>query len=584
MKRFLLCLVPIFLFSCNLFQEEDPIPLNLADKLERSLYSIPQSLQGGTAQSQSQSAFYRNLGTDYEPITHSIDPGDVYGLISLYLDFADNIRELLETMIGAILIQNLNLFQENTLFVLPDDDGGTLGFALVSDTDFSHKIYLYQDPVLDASSQIVAAGENIALDQCSTQANLIIQFNENGNGLTGESWFLFTDTDAQNLDTEISIHTIFSNNGIDGNLAIEIYLNPQYVEADFSSFSQSIQDDYHFKPTRVFLDMDKNGNTIMLSGCSYHPDWDLVSQWILPEPDLRNIYIFTAIAETGTGAKVNLALPLNTLNDTAVDWDSSMWQQDNLGARWEEMVRLEINQILTDLSDADPGTGTEYDGTWDDANFQRYMAATMVCLIRGSNIESPSVFLSNQTNFSQAQYDDSKTFWDSTNYTDAQQWFSGMDAYAISLSTSTAAVLNSNIYRDSLTEEQWDWVYLLVRSDDLLDEAAAYSYTIPQQNASDIVNYAVNADPEDPWASGLYPVVEPVLYMINPAFFTDADGFIGTWNTDTEIDLFYGLDNLVISPPSAFNSLKELDLDQITPYVPEDVIQSSFSLPVTITP
>lgn len=579
MKSVIIVLLSLLVFSCSLFKDESPVPLTLADKLERSLYDIPESLQGGTS-SQSPASSLK-VGTSYQAIENSINPGDVYRLITVYMDYADNIRELLELLISSVLLQNLSLFTEDIVYVVPSDEGGTIGFCLVSDVDFAYKIYLYQDPVQNLSSQTLSSGETIALDQCITQANLIIQFNENLNGLDGEAWFSFTDTDEQSLDTDISIFTDFTNNGTDGGLAIQVFLSPLYNETNISSHTQAIQDDYHFKPTRIFLNMNKIGSTIELSGCSYHPDWGLVSDWLLPEPDLRSIYIYTAIAQSGVGAKVNLALPLNSLNGSASNWEDTMWQQDNLGSRWQEMVRIEVNSILSDLTDTDDATGTDYDGDVNDADFQRYMAASLITMIRGSSIEEAAAFLANQSNFTQAQYDAAKAFWAISGYSDAMLWFNEIDAAAVTLLTTQANVINSTTYRDGLTMEQWDWVYLLVRAQDLIDEAVSLGFSIPAANAADIVNYAVNADPADPWAAGLYAAIEPVLYMINPAFFSDSEGFIGTWNSQTGIDLFYGLDTNTTLMPASFTSLKDLDLSQINPFIPSVVISSTFTIPDT---
>ncbi len=67
--------------------------------------------------------------------------------------------------------------------------------------------------------------------------------------------------------------------------------------------------------------------------------------------------------------------------------------------------------------------------------------------------------------------------------------------------------------------------------------------------------------------------------MINPAYYSEADGFLGTH--DETGDVFYNYANNTMTAgtkPTLFTELNALDLSTIEPYVPATVVAATITV------
>jgi len=572
---------------------EDPAPLTLEQKVEAALYEVPVSLTGGSSPT-----ITASRAATYEPITSGTGLTDVYGLLSSYLDQADDIRGFLEDLVVEIINNNdLTALEKDMVYVFAPDaaEGDPTALALLSNPDYTYDVQLYFETITDGTDSFDTGENTLAVDDCTTPHKLRIQFNEADGGVEGRGWFEFSETDAtSNLTTDFSIYTAFDSNGSDGTLKMRVFLN----STDSSSLNTEQLLDYNFRPDMIFIDLNKTGNQVEIAGTSYHPrasdiastDWPLSAVTSVNGEQGPQMYSFTAIADLGTGAVINLALPPTALDDTETTWTDTLWNEYNLGSLWQEVVRQQLNTFLTELGDDDPDTP----GDFNEGNqfVQKFLAANLLNNILALSTTPIENYKSGGTaDFTQDEFTTAKTFWDNSTLTDEVTWgdeaISTFDDIIEEVATNSMFSTEEayiNFVMESTDYQTYDYLesyqenlFLLLTAPDIITAAEGLNdpYNIPQADASKIVTYAVEADPDDEWAGSLYPWIAPCLYMINPAFFSDTDGLVGSYNA--EKDLFYGKASLG-ALPVYFDDLYSLttDLTALDPFIPAEVAGSSF--------
>lgn len=101
-------------------------------------------------------------------------------------------------------------------------------------------------------------------------------------------------------------------------------------------------------------------------------------------------------------------------------------------------------------------------------------------------------------------------------------------------------------------------------------ENPAVDYSITKAELETFVFSDQSADPDAEIFQSQY---KSISYIINPAFYDAADGFLGTY--DENRDLFYVYNGTMLwegSKPANFSSMNALDLSGVEPYVPAQVV------------
>ena len=89
----------------------------------------------------------------------------------------------------------------------------------------------------------------------------------------------------------------------------------------------------------------------------------------------------------------------------------------------------------------------------------------------------------------------------------------------------------------------------------------------------------INSSPADSDAQDFQGQYNTIKYMINPAYYNEESGFLGTY--DETNDIFYSYSNYsmaVGSKPAAFTTIHAFDLSEINPYVPADVVSATVTV------
>jgi hypothetical protein len=97
-------------------------------------------------------------------------------------------------------------------------------------------------------------------------------------------------------------------------------------------------------------------------------------------------------------------------------------------------------------------------------------------------------------------------------------------------------------------------------------------------SAAELKNF-IDSDSTDANAVQVKNAYSSIKYMINPAFYDEEDGFIGTY--DEVSDVFYNYTNGTMTEgakPASFSTLNAFDLSTITPYVPADVVAATLTV------
>lgn len=342
----------------------------------------------------------------------------------------------------------------------------------------------------------------------------------------GENASTFSDAEISGINVTRYVDLTFDGTSSTKTLEVKLVQDiseiTSYAESNWSNLSSAVQSALDIgQPAKVFVYASYADSVFTIKGTSYHSGWatesSLTGDDTMWGDDDRSMYMFKAKATegTGAGAKMYLALPLATTSDV-----TNVWTEDNLGSIFTTKMLNDFNAMIAKKVDNVDDSDTDGSGG-SNANIAEEKAIGAMLM----------AWILNNTALN--------------------------SLLAVYYSTGSTAAYN----------DMHSWL--------TTNRGSANAYVLTQAELEAFVN---NANPDSRSAS-FQAAYKSISYMINPAFFDESDGFLGTY--DETNDKFYNYSNNTMSEgskPSTFTTLNALDLSSIESYVPTDVVSATITI------
>lgn len=333
---------------------------------------------------------------------------------------------------------------------------------------------------------------------------------------------------------------------------------PQLTEEQFDSLELS-------QTGKASIRVQFDGSEYGISGANYAPGANtetLLRRWVPLFGDDRSTYSFRAKSITGTvdGAKMEVALPLDELEDV-----STLWETDSFAKLFEAEVLGFINEYITQLIDDTDDEfiiNSDYLGTAI-LNSVDFDGTTLAEQQIGFNVLY--TYLGNQLGISNlathgsvitaAEFDAASAFWGSSTFTN----------FNLTSVDEVNAFLASNDI--TITAAKKEEVYYQVMAPVVIAfyQDNPTGITISQvesvlESINDIDSLAFKA------------LIETNKLIVNPAFFEKDKGFLGTYDGTNFNSYDWFEDSLSLGEkPTNFDTLNALDLTDLEAIIPKEV-------------
>jgi len=532
-KFFLICLISLLLITgCGGSSDNgfvnDEFSDSTAEKVDSSIITLPRSISGAPAESS------RSLSRSLTRDSGADGLLEIYSGIREYIGMAEMIKDFAKGIIKEIIpaLRHIPVGEEITIPADPNDPGAPKR-VLVEKTDgetYEWKISCF-------------------FTEDATAAELIVRMTVEEAGVKGRILMTRTEDDDDSDDLGLDVETSFSVDVTFDGTAGDKTLEVKFVQENFDRFiadasaaiaASSIVDKSGAierligRPAKVFLNAvyDASDAEYTVYGTSYHPGWDDIPDRGLDLGDGRSMYMFKAKAKEGetNGAKLYLAIPLET-RDTITD----VWEDDSIGAVVPDVLLDMINGMIAESDHRDH----------------------VMMMLLGL---TPSL-------------DDYESGVSQEDFDAFVEW--AADSTDANIQTIATWPLNTfnKWYTDLPDATQAQVLYTLLYEPTILPAIIEHGYTM---DATDMDAFMELEDIPS-GAEEFNTLYSSISYLVNPAFYTDEAGFLGTCSCSddaTPVCQFYQYGSGVMSPadpPGVFDVLNALDLSAIDPYVPSVV-------------
>ncbi|MDA3851917.1 MAG: hypothetical protein PF447_11690 [Spirochaetaceae bacterium] len=620
-RLFLLVLsISVLIFSCDIFGGNSSGITEPGLDLEDNILDIPQSLLPGSS-----------LVTSYSRAAIQEDHyAGLYNLIPEYIGSAENIRSMVEDIVTS-LIENkewIDVVDKDTRL---DADGGS-DFAqysveeLDAGGDYDVRINLFESAEDSSPSFVI----DYYMDPVSLDTRGRIVLTEDG-FFEGTST---VDSLAKRLTAEILFDGISDTKSLEVNYfeslgAVDTDDNTTLIGyargLDSSANETELLNLDLGQPERMSISVTFDGSYYRVSGYSYHPGIEVMQEKGMDsfyemfnpgDEGTRHSYLFKAMVSVDNsgeeqGAKLYLSFPEDIESDV-----TRVWTEDALGGFYTDFLTQRVNEYMLDPDE---------DGTpLEDEEYGEILFMNLWLKDRFSEIETTT------TAPTVSQWTDFQSWVDlvdtavATNYSDANsnieplipgaveragslRWediqFLAMLGDGINLYTSDSVPLdetNWTSFRNfmdndiipitaySQAEIQAAWsgynedmkqnLFLMVNISNLVDSAVA---DINAADSTDIITsdelqtFLAQIDLDED-AQAFANLFSSVQYIVNPAFYSPAAGFIGTYNE--ELEQYYSLSVSTLEPtstPGVMTDLNALDDSSVETLVPQDELDKT---------
>lgn len=309
-----------------------------------------------------------------------------------------------------------------------------------------------------------------------------------------------------------------------------------------------------------------------ISGANYSPGANfesILNLEIKLYGEDHSTYAFRAKSIKGTvdGAKMEVALPKDTLEDV-----SNIWEDDSISNLFQKNILNFMNSYLNQMIDENDDTrllDSIYLGSvlLESADFsisvqeEQRLGFETLYLFLGDKIGIPSLidhgFVVTAEEFAVAE-----SFWGSNSFT--------------SYNTNSVAEINDILSSTDVlvTDEIKNEVYYRVMAASIIE----YYQTNPVElTITDIENFLIKKN--DFFSLGLKNLINAKKYIFNPAFFEKKIGFLGTYDGSNFYSYQLSSDSLAIGvKPENFDVLNNLDLSTLSVVKPLDVYHLSIDV------
>lgn len=531
--------------------------------ISNSIISLPASLKGSSGSSNIVRPLYAADGTSDSGLV------GIYSGIQNYVSFAEMFKDLLKSLMTEIVASNLmQLAALNTPVIIPED---------ASDPDAPRKFKIEK-----LIGETYAWKLSLYFDVDAVDPAMVLRFNISGGAAQGQMLWKMTETDSELTNAgitgvEVIRYVDVTFNGMSNPKTLDVKLiqdlsqHRTYADANWSTLSDLEKAALDLgQPEKVFVTAEYNttDQVFTIYGTSYHPGWETESTLNGEEmtwgPE-RSMYMFKAKAdESADGAKLFLAIPLETRTDASAD----LWETDSISNVFTDMMLENINGFLAGLADATDDLDTDGDAGADLSVSEEQERADFML----SYILYPAI--TELHTYTQEEYDAAAAYW--ATHPDLGSWFTNpccntlanFNAWNAARSLST----KSDIGDDWASQiEIYAWV-MVAKAD--ARAATNGSHDVTKAEMHDFVTGDVLSD-----GQSFKDQYQSISYLINPAFYSDTSGFLGTY--DTSSDVFYKYANSSLdatTDQSPIAALKNLDLSNITSHIPATVKAATITI------
>ncbi|MDH5561068.1 MAG: hypothetical protein OEY59_09485 [Deltaproteobacteria bacterium] len=517
-------------------------------KLANSVISLPKSLQAPTQQPAPSLKSVAKM-------MNSQGGGGMEGIytgITHYVSMVEMMTVMLKEIMSGI-VQNSSI----------------LGFPLGQEIDLSQYATSPDDPQKLIVNKPTASGYDwkISLfdDLAATAPQMVIYFTLGTDGAKGKLVMQITEPDEQltaigitGINKNVTVEAIFDATTTLKTLDVKFIQDmteiTAYAQTNWATLTQVQKDAFDLgQPERVFLNASYDGTEYTIYGTSYHPGW-AVEATLNNQPMFwgndRSIYMFKAKSLEGTvnGSKLSLALPVETATDV-----TNSWTNDSIGSIFTQIQLDNINGFIDRYFDAVDDADVSGDvseentsGVW-----------TLTWILGDNPLIDP--LTTHGSTFTQAEYDAAKAFWINHPDTNLTSVFSIVN------------VADYNAFFASLSgANQQSWYTITMAPVIKANYLAGSGITKTQLESF------ISQASSDPNVINFQNQYKAIQYMINPAFYKETLGFIGTYDEASSTFYEYGAGTFNENiDTTSIDDLLILDLNTITSYTPVEVINAT---------
>ncbi|PCJ57950.1 MAG: hypothetical protein COA79_14350 [Planctomycetota bacterium] len=274
----------------------------------------------------------------------------------------------------------------------------------------------------------------------------------------------------------------------------------------------------------------------------------------------RSTYTFRikTLTNDTEGAKVDVALPVDTLEET-----SAIWENDSFANLFEQdiitFIKDLIVQYIDDIDDEYISNYT-YFGTalhvssslGGSIEEEKRVGMQLIYSYLGNNIEIDKLQV-HGTTISMNEFDEAKAFWGSDDFTD--------------FNLNTLELVNAFLANTDTSDNDKEKVYYQIKAQSII---TYYQENILSVNLLDISAYLENIN--DFKSNSFTDLIGTNIKLVNPAFFENTSGLLGTFNNNEFFQYDFIFDTLTIGEkPTNFDQLNALDLKSLTTIAPANV-------------
>lgn len=621
MKNKYLFILLIILVACEIpvTQEENKVSESVEFDISRDIIEIPSSLLPSSSRS----------GTS--------DALNIYTLIPNYIGSAESIRSGIEEIVSSI-IENKSWIEsiEKDVPHIVDGDENFKEFS-VSETsgEYSHRISFYNH------NSVKFLVIDFYIDEISsrTRGRVYLKESSTYNGTPSDVTLLRESIaeitfDAISESKTLEIRYLQPMGDVDSTSTDTLIGYANSLDPGISGNREILESLDLGQPERISIRVEYDGSFYRVSGYSYHPgldtmhnkDMDIFYELFNPEDQSnRHTYLFKAITGidnegNGSGAKLYLSFPEDTLEDT-----SSVWVDDALGIFYGNYLTGVATNFLNDpdedgiLNESSELGESILMNLWIKDKYPKYTTGTEVTLSKWSSVGSWAEAI--KTNIVEA-----------TDLAAANSFITGLgdigssrnvvkkeDIYLLTslynidiangdspftavtwegfksaffsdtaneydktynLTTLSADQVNAYLNDSSHSDTEKEGVLLIYNLTTLIDQVVPGGFSGFTLTREELESF-LSRDDLDSGAQGFADLYVSLNYIVNPAFYHPVDKFLGTYNSTLNEYYSYSGGSLALTatPSADMISINTLDGLSVSAMTPGNELISEITMP-----
>lgn len=516
-----------------------------ANKFRESVIDIPENLKLTAVASSGKKS--------KNSIDDSLAVG-IYGAIHLYINFSDFLKLEIENLLAGILENRLLAFAEPNVINSINDGGSATGFKIEDISKVNGEIYKWKLSLYFNNESKPKMIFRFSFVDDKAKGKLLANIEEPLEMIVnGVSTTIY-----KTIVLDINFDGTSAIQKLDIDITNDISEIMEFAEANWSNLSNLQKDDLDLsQPGKLSLRIQYDGDEYGISGSTYSPGQQLKLDLTGEDKFLdenRSTYTFRAKSITGAvdGAKLDVALPVDTLDDI-----DNIWENDSFSAVFREQIitgfNLNLNKLVDETDDVDTDSTDSIDFSGSTIEEQRIGFQTLYWMLE-DKLPVPTLSEHNFTMTSD-EYAASESFWgpalfDGFGFTSVDD----LNNFLASSSPDATEVIKKELY-------------YLVMAPTVIAYYQTNSVALTLTELDAIINKS-----DDGNDNVFRDTFQTLSHMVNPAFFDKELGFLGTFDGENFFAFDKASNSLSLGEkPSSFEVLNALDLSLLTAIKPNDV-------------